>query len=141
MPTDFTLKTMNRVHRILLAVSGGRLGKKLMGMPVLDLITTGAKSGLERSSMLTSPVQDGDKIVIVASRGGDPTHPGWYHNIKANPNVEIVMDGDRKPMHARIASPEEKQSLWPEVTKAYSGYAGYQKRTTRDIPLVILEPR
>jgi deazaflavin-dependent oxidoreductase (nitroreductase family) len=141
MPSDFQLKAMNRIHRILLGASGGRLGRKLMGMPVLDLITTGAKSGLERSSMLTSPVQDGDKIVIVASRGGDPTHPGWYHNIKANPNVEIVMDGKRKPMHARIASSEEKQSLWPQVTKAYRGYAGYQKRTTRDIPLVILEPR
>jgi deazaflavin-dependent oxidoreductase (nitroreductase family) len=141
MPTDFTLKAMNRIHRILLGASGGRLGRKLMGMPVLDLITTGRKSGVERSSMLTSPVQDGDKIVIVASRGGDPTHPGWYHNIKANPNVEIVMDGERKPMHARVASPEEKQSLWPQVTKAYRGYAGYQKRTTRDIPLVILEPR
>ncbi len=141
MPSDFTLKTMNRVHRILLGASGGRLGRRLAGMLVLDLITTGAKSGLERSSMLTSPVQDGDNIVIVASRGGDPKHPGWYHNIKANPNVEIVVDGKRKPMHARVASPEEKQSLWPEVTKSYRGYAGYQKKTTRDIPLVILEPR
>ncbi len=141
MPSDFQLKAMNRIHRILLGASGGRLGRKLMGMPVLDLITKGRKSGLERSSMLTSPVQDGDKIVIVASRGGDPTHPGWYHNIKADPNVEIVMNGERKPVRARVATPDEKQELWPRVTKAYSGYAGYQKKTTRDIPLVILEPR
>jgi deazaflavin-dependent oxidoreductase (nitroreductase family) len=141
MPTDFTLKTMNVIHRVLLKVSGGRLGGKLMGMPVIDLITTGAKTGLPRSSMLTSPVQDGDKIVIVASRGGDPHHPGWYHNIKANPDVEVVMNGGRKTMRARIATPEEKKELWPRVTSSYKGYAGYQKRTTRDIPLVILEPR
>jgi deazaflavin-dependent oxidoreductase (nitroreductase family) len=141
MPSDSLLKTMNMVHRVLLKASGGRFGWKLQGMPVLDLITTGAKSGLPRSSMLTSPVQEGDKIVIVASRGGDPTHPGWYHNIKANPDVEIVMRGKRKPMRARVATSEEKQGLWPKVTSSYKGYAGYQKRTTRDIPLVILEPR
>jgi deazaflavin-dependent oxidoreductase (nitroreductase family) len=110
-------------------------------MLVVDLKTTGRRSGQPRSSMLTSPVQEGDKIVLVASRGGDPQHPGWYHNIKANPDVEVTMRGGRKPMHARVATKEEKDRLWPQVVKKYRGYGQYQTRTTRDIPLVILEPR
>jgi deazaflavin-dependent oxidoreductase (nitroreductase family) len=141
MPSDFALKTTNRVHRALFTASGGRIGGKLLGMLVVDLKTVGAKSGQPRSSMLTSPVQEGDKIVLVASRGGDPHHPGWYHNIKANPDVEIVVRGKRKKMRAHIATPEEKQRLWPEVVKKYRGYGQYQTRTTRDIPLVILDPR
>jgi deazaflavin-dependent oxidoreductase (nitroreductase family) len=141
MPSDFQLKTMNSIHRALFNATGGRLGGKLLGMLVVDLITTGAKSGMKRSSMLTSPVQDGDKIVLVASRGGDPHHPGWYHNIKANPDVEARMRGGTKKMRARVATPDEKARLWPDVVKKYKGYGQYQTRTTRDIPLVILEPR
>ncbi len=141
MPSDFQLKTMNRIHRALFNMSGGRIGGNLLGMLVVDLKTKGRKSGQIRSSMLTSPVQEGDSIVLVASRGGDPQHPGWYHNIKADPNVEIIVRGGRKQMHARVASPEEKETLWPQVVKKYKGYGQYQTRTTRDIPLVILEPR
>ncbi len=140
MPSDFQLKTMNAIHRALFTATNGLVGGKLLGMPVVDLKTIGRKSGQPRSSMLTSPVQDGDKIVLVASRGGDPQHPGWYHNIQANPDVEIRMRGGRKRMRARVATPEEKQRLWPEVVKKYKGYGQYQTRTTRDIPLVILEP-
>lgn len=141
MPSDFQLKTMNKIHRVLFNATGGFVGGKLLGMLVVDLKTTGAKSGKTRSSMLTSPVQEGDKIVLVASRGGDPQHPGWYHNIKANPDVEVRMRGGTKKMRARVASPDEKQRLWPEVVGKYKGYGQYQTRTTRDIPLVILEPR
>ncbi|HYZ91603.1 MAG TPA: nitroreductase family deazaflavin-dependent oxidoreductase [Actinomycetota bacterium] len=141
MPTDFQLKTMNKIHRALFNASGGRIGGNLLGMLVVDLITTGAKSGQKRSSMLTSPVQEGEKIVLVASRGGDPQHPGWYHNIKANPDVEVRMRGGTKQMRARVATKDEKTRLWPDVVKKYRGYGQYQTRTTRDIPLVILEPR
>ncbi len=77
MPTDLTLKTMNTVHRLLLKASGGRLGWNLSRMPALELTTTGRKSGQPRSVMLTSPYQDGTTIVVVASRGGDDTHPAW----------------------------------------------------------------
>ncbi len=141
MPSDFQLKTMNKIHRALFNASGGRIGGNLLGMLVVDLKTTGAKSGQPRSSMLTSPVQEGDKIVLVASRGGDPQHPGWYHNIKTNPDVEVRMRGDTKKMRARVATPEEKDRLWPDVVKKYKGYGQYQTRTSRNIPLVILEPR
>jgi deazaflavin-dependent oxidoreductase (nitroreductase family) len=141
MPSDFQLKTMNNIHRVLFNATGGLVGGRLLGMLVVDLKTIGAKSGQPRSSMLTSPVQEGDKIVLVASRGGDPQHPGWYHNIKANPDVEIRTRGGTKKMRARVATPEEKQRLWPDVVKKYRGYGQYQTRTTRDIPLVILEPR
>jgi len=140
MPSDFMLKTMNTIHRALFKATNGLVGGNLLGMPVVDLTTTGRKSGQPRSSMLTSPVQEGNKIVLVASRGGDPQHPGWYHNIQANPDVEVTMRGGRKKMRARVASPEEKERLWPQVVKKYKGYGQYQTRTTREIPLVILEP-
>jgi deazaflavin-dependent oxidoreductase (nitroreductase family) len=141
MPSDLRLKLMNTVHRALFNATGGRVGGKLLGMVVVDLMTTGAKSGQPRSSMLTSPVQEGDRIVLVASRGGDPRHPGWYHNIRANPDVEVRMRGGTRRMRARVATPEERRRLWPMVVERYPGYGRYQARTTREIPLVILEPR
>jgi deazaflavin-dependent oxidoreductase (nitroreductase family) len=90
--------------------------------------------------MLTSPVQEGDKVVIVASYGGDPRHPAWFLNLRERPDVDVLMDGGHKKMRARIASAEEKEELWPRVTAKYRGYGAYQRRTDRDIPLVILEP-
>jgi len=85
MPTDLQLKTMNAGHRLLLKLTGGRLGSKIAGMPSLELTTIGRKSGETRSVMLTAPIVDGDTIVVVASRGGDPTHPAWFLNLRDNP--------------------------------------------------------
>jgi deazaflavin-dependent oxidoreductase (nitroreductase family) len=141
MPSDGLLKTMNAIHRAVFRASGGKLLGRVAGMPVVDLETKGRKSGQLRRSMLTSPVQDGEAIVLVASRGGDPHHPAWYHNLKADPDVTITMGGKRRPMRARVATPDEKNELWPKVVAKYKGYGQYQTRTTRDIPLVILEPR
>ncbi len=142
MPSDLTLKTMNAVHRALLKISGGRLGWEGSGMPVLELTTTGRKSGQPRSVMLTSPYQEGTSIVIVASRGGDDTHPAWFLNLRDNPDVEVSMKGTPKqPMRARIANTEERARLWPLVTADHKNYAGYQTKTKREIPLVLLEPR
>ena len=141
MPSDLTLKTMNAVHRVLLKVSFGKFGWEASNMPVLELTTTGRKSGQRRSVMLTSPVQEGSTIVIVASRGGDDTHPAWFLNLRDNPSVEVAYKGAaKKPMHARVASPEERARLWPFVTADHKNYAGYQTKTTREIPLVLLEP-
>jgi deazaflavin-dependent oxidoreductase (nitroreductase family) len=110
-------------------------------MPVLELTTTGRKSGQRRSVMLTSPVQQGDAIVIVASRGGDDRHPAWFLNLRDNPDVEVAFAGKPKQsMRARIATPEERAALWPQVTARYRGYGNYQTRTDREIPLVLLEP-
>jgi deazaflavin-dependent oxidoreductase (nitroreductase family) len=132
---------MNGLHQGLLKVTGGRLGWKAGRMPVVELTTTGRKSGQRRTVLLTSPVQDGSTIVIVASKGGEPTHPAWYLNIEANPEVEVKMGRNApQPMKARVATADERARLWPQVTATYKGYAGYQKKTTREIPLVLLEP-
>jgi deazaflavin-dependent oxidoreductase (nitroreductase family) len=135
------LKTMNAVHRGVLKVSGGRLGWDAQNMPVLELTTTGRKSGRPHSIMLTSPVQEGNTIVVVASRGGDDHHPAWFLNLQANPQVEVAMKGgSRRRMRARVATPEERARLWPLVIADHKNYAGYQTRTQREIPLVLLEP-
>jgi deazaflavin-dependent oxidoreductase (nitroreductase family) len=141
MPSDLMLKCMNGAHRLILKASGGRLGWDAAGMPVLELTTTGRKSGQRRSVMLTSPVQEGDTFVVVASRGGDDFHPAWFLNLRADPAVEVKLkDGRKRPMRARVATPEERERLWPQVTSAYKTYAGYQRKTDREIPLVLLEP-
>lgn len=141
MPNDLVLKTMNVAHRVLLKVTFGKVGWKAGTMPVVELTTTGRKSGQPRSVMLTSPVQQGDAIVIVASKGGEPTHPAWFLNLRDDPNVQVALGGGpRKPYVARIATSEERAELWPQVTATYKGYAGYQAKTDREIPLVFLTP-
>src|SRR5215210_8114483 len=111
---------MNGLHHAMLKVTGGHFGWDLANMPVLELTTTGRKSGQPRSVMLTSPLQEGATIVVVASRGGDDTHPAWLLNLRDNPDVEVAYKGKPKqPMHARVATPEERARLWPQVTEKY----------------------
>jgi deazaflavin-dependent oxidoreductase (nitroreductase family) len=138
---DLMAKGMNVFHRSLLAVSGGRLGATAKGMHVVELHTTGRKSGQRRSVMLTCPIYEPDRVVIIASKGGDDRHPDWYRNLVAQPAVELTEGGVTRPMRARTASLEEKAALWPAIVEANKGYEGYQKRTERDIPVVICEPR
>ena len=91
--------------------------------------------------MLTSPLRDGDAYVVVASRGGDDRHPAWFLNLRDDQNVEVVVEGHpRVAMTARIANAEERARLWPLITSKYANYAGYQQKTEREIPLVLLEP-
>ncbi len=141
MPSDALLKTMNVIHRGLLKLSFGKIGWTGAGMPVLELTTTGRKSGQPRSVMLTSPLQVGDDVVIVASRGGDDHHPAWYHNLCAEPQVEVSYRGAPKSSWtARVATPDERAEWWPSVVASYRNYAGYQSKTDREIPLVVLTP-
>lgn len=137
---DVVVKSMNAAHRAALKVTRGKLGKTVFGMTVVELHTTGRKSGQRRSVMLSSPIHEADRVVIIASKGGDDRHPDWYHNLVADPAVEITENGVTCPMRARTATPDEKAELWPEIVAAYKGYAGYQSRTDRDIPVVICEP-
>ena len=137
---DAMARGANVLHRALLKGSGGRIGGTGFGMPVVILTTTGRKSGKPRETMLTSPVHDDNRVVLVASYGGDDRHPAWFLNLRDNPDVELEMRGKKRPMRARVASAEEKEALWPDVIAAYKGYAQYQTKTDRDIPLVILEP-
>jgi deazaflavin-dependent oxidoreductase (nitroreductase family) len=138
---DVAAKVMDAGHRAVLRLSGGRVLNTAFGMPVVELHTTGRKSGARRSTMLTTPIREEDRVVLVASKGGDDRHPDWYRNLVADPDVELTMDGTTRKMRARTATEEEKAELWPDITKVYKGYEGYQQRTSRDIPVIICEPR
>jgi len=143
VPSDLTFKLMNQIHRAVLRGSGGRIGWFVPGfrMPVVELTTTGRKTGQPRTTMLTSPYQEGSTVVLVASAGGNDSHPAWYLNILSNPDVTVAMGG--KPaqnMKAEPASPEERARLWPVVTRDHPNYAGYQRKSRREIPLVLLRP-
>jgi deazaflavin-dependent oxidoreductase (nitroreductase family) len=141
MPSDLVLKTMNAVHRAMLKLTGNRLGASFGGMPSLELTTIGRRSGKPRSVMLTSPLREGESYVVVASRGGDDIHPAWFLNLRENPDVEVRLVGKASQrMRARVATPEERARMWPLIAGRYRNYAGYQQRTQREIPLVLLEP-
>jgi deazaflavin-dependent oxidoreductase (nitroreductase family) len=141
MPSDLMLKTMNAAHRAMLKLTGNRLGASFGGMPSLELTTIGRKSGKPRSVMLTSPLQEGRSYVVVASRGGDDIHPAWFLNLRDNPDVQVRLVGQApQRMRARVATAEERARMWPLIAGKYRNYAGYQRRTDREIPLVLLEP-
>jgi deazaflavin-dependent oxidoreductase (nitroreductase family) len=131
------------LHTLVYRATGGRLGHRLPGLsgPILLLDHIGTKSGARRTSPLLY-FRDGDDIVIVASKGGFPKHPAWFHNLKANPDTTVQIGAERRRVHARVADPEERKRLWPRAVETYGGYAGYQARSKgREIPLVILGPR
>jgi deazaflavin-dependent oxidoreductase (nitroreductase family) len=140
--TDAGAKVMNWTHRAIFTVSGGRLLSSAFGMPAVELAVTGRKSGLRRTTMLTAPVLDDDRVVLVASKGGDDRDPEWFRNLVSNPEVEIkvLRTGEVRRLRARVATPAEKAELWPQIVARYKGYADYQRRTQRDIPVVVCEP-
>jgi deazaflavin-dependent oxidoreductase (nitroreductase family) len=141
MPDDLVFKAANTMHRALLKITGGRVGWEASKMPVLQLTTVGRKSGKPRTVMLTSPYQKGDTMVIVASKGGDDNHPAWFLNLRDNPEVEVTTkDQPKHKMTAHIATPEERAELWPLIAERHTNYAGYQTKTDREIPLVLLRP-
>jgi F420H(2)-dependent quinone reductase len=128
-------------HTLAYRATGGLIGHRVPGAPpTLLLDHVGAKSARKRTTPLTYIPDDGS-FVIVASKGGHPRHPAWFHNLRANPDATIQVGSKRRPVHARVATPEERTRLWPKVVTTYGGYEGYQERTEREIPLVILEPR
>lgn len=125
----------------LLESSGGREGTTLRGMPVILVTHRGRRTGAIRKTPLMR-VADGDRYVLVASKGGAPEHPVWYYNLLANPDVTI-RDGERvQEMRARLVEePVERARLWARAAEAYPDYDAYQQRTTRVIPLFCVEPR
>jgi deazaflavin-dependent oxidoreductase (nitroreductase family) len=139
--TDVGMKAMNISHKAILKATGGKVLGTAFGMPTIRLTTIGRKSGEPRTTMLTSPIHDANRVIVVASKGGDDRDPLWYRNLTANPDVEITIEGETRKLRARTASPEEKAELWPQIVAAYKGYAGYQTKTDRPIPVVICEPR
>lgn len=135
---DVAARMSGAVHRMVYRMSSGRLLGRAFGMPVIELETVGRRSGKARSTMLTTPLRDDDRMVLVASYGGDDRHPAWFLNLRDNPNVKVTANGETRSMTARVATAEEKRELWPQVTATYQGYAKYESKTDRDIPLVIL---
>ena len=134
------LKLMSKANTWLFRASGGRLGAKFMGgAPVGLLTTTGRKSGAERTTPLIY-LADGERIVLVASLGGMPRNPLWYDNLAAQPEVAFETPQGKRRYRARTASSSEKAVLWPRLVAIYRSYADYQKRTDREIPVVVLEP-
>ena len=129
-------------HRTVRKLTGGRYPRKLAGMETLELFTIGRKSGERRGTMLTAPICEPDRIVVIASKGGHDIHPAWYLNLAANPDVEITLhDGTTLEMRARTATGAERAELWDRAVAINKGYAGYQKNTQREIPVVVCEPR
>jgi F420H(2)-dependent quinone reductase len=130
-----------RVHTLAYRLSGGLIGRRVPGLPPMLLLDhVGAQSGKKRTSPLAY-LEDGDDVVIVASKGGAPRNPAWYHNLRANPNTMVQIGTRRLAVTARVANAQERKALWPRIVDLYGGYEGYQRRTKRQIPLVILSPR
>jgi len=124
----------------LYRATGGRIGGSFDGAPVLLLHHVGRRSGEPRVTPLLY-LADGEDAVIVASMGGTPKHPAWFHNLTARPETTIEVRREKREVVARVATPEEKALLWPRLVELYPGYATYQQRTERDIPVVVLSPR
>ena len=137
---DTAIKLVTTLHKAVFRASNGKLLNLGSGMPVLMLTTTGRKSGQPRETMLTSPLQDGDKVMLVASKGGDDRNPAWFLNLRENPAVTVMMGGRTRHMTAHVADPAEKAGLWARIIADHDNYAGYQAKTERDIPVVVLEP-
>jgi deazaflavin-dependent oxidoreductase (nitroreductase family) len=109
-------------------------------MPMVKLTTVGRRTGQPRTIMATAPLQMGESFVLVASFGGDEREPQWCQNIRANGDVEVTIDGRTRQMRGHVADPEERAELWPKVVAASAPYGDYQKKTTREIPVVIFDP-
>lgn len=132
-----------KIHQLVYERSGGRVGHRFAGTRNLLLRTVGAKTGQARTNALTY-ARDGEDYVVVASMGGAPRSPGWYHNLRARPDAEIQVGTRRIPVRARTVLPgdPDRDRLWELVNRRNSGrYANYQTLTTRPIPLVVLTPR
>jgi len=127
-----------RVYRLTGGVIGHWTGPS--APPTLLLDHVGAKSGKKRTSPLAH-IRDGENYVLVGSKGGYPQNPAWFHNLKANPETTVQVKHGKIPVRARVATPEERERLWPKVIETFDNYRVYQERTERQIPVVILESR
>jgi deazaflavin-dependent oxidoreductase (nitroreductase family) len=135
------VRIMSTVNTALFRLSGGRIGNRfLRGAPVCLVTTTGAKSGVVRTTPLIY-LADGEDVVLVASKGGMSHHPAWYHNLVAHPDAQVQIGSRVRDLVARRASDAEKAALWPRLLAIYPDYDDYQARTERNIPVMILSPR
>ena len=131
---DWNRKIIDEFH-----ANAGKVGGPFEGTPILLLHHQGAKSGTERVNPLAYR-RDGDSYVVFASKGGAPTNPDWYHNLRANPATQIEVGTDVVDVKARVANGEERERLWDAQKRDQPGFAEYERNTTRQIPVVVLEP-
>jgi deazaflavin-dependent oxidoreductase (nitroreductase family) len=128
-------------HAKVYRATGGLIGHRVPGVPEMLLLDhVGAKSGTHRTTPLVF-ARDGDDVVLIASKGGYPKNPAWFHNLVANPDTTIQIGSKRMSVHARVAKPEERERLWKRAVDVYRGYEDYRRHTEREIPLLVLEPR
>ena len=132
-------KWATKVHASLFRATNGRVGGRMVGSPVLLLVTTGRKTGRRRTTPLLY-LPDGDRYVTVASNGGAAKHPVWWLNLQAYPEATVEVGGRKTRVHATEARGEEKARLWEGLVRMYPSYESYQRRTDREIPVVLLEP-
>ena len=141
---DRTWLWLNRAtkgHVLLYRATRGVIGQKFPGAPPMLLLDhVGAKSGVKRTTPLAY-IPNGENVVVVASKGGHPSNPAWFHNLAANPDTTIQVGSEHRQVHARVATAEERKDLWPKAVSFYKPYGSYQEKTDREIPLVILESK
>ena len=136
--SDSLVRAMSRVNIALYRSTGGRVGGRVGKAPILLLTTTGRRSGAARVTPLLY-LRDSERLVVVASYGGRPSHPAWYLNLLDEPKVAVQVRRERFAATARTATAEERAELWPRLVEMYPSYATYEQRTTREIPVVVLE--
>jgi deazaflavin-dependent oxidoreductase (nitroreductase family) len=135
------LRRLMGIHAFVYQATGGRVGHRFPGIPPMLLLDhVGAKSGVVRTTPLIY-VEDGQDLVVVASKGGYSRNPAWFHNLRAHPETTVRVGSERRAVRAKVATAKQRQRLWPKAVAVYGSYASYQERTDRKIPLVILEPR
>jgi F420H(2)-dependent quinone reductase len=130
---------LGALHRILYRLSGGRVGSRIWGLPIVLLTTTGRVSGRQRTVPLCS-LRTGESFVVIASYGGLDRSPSWWLNLRRDPHATVQIGKLTRQVVAREAAGDERARLWAEVTRIAPGYLGYERRTARRIPVVLLEP-
>ena len=135
----FLIRALSRIHARVYRISRGRVLDRIAGMPVLLLTTTGRESGKRRTATLTY-FRDGADLVVIGSFGGSDLPPAWWLNLEHDPRATVLIGRTTSTVAARAATAEEHDRLWPLVTTTHPGYARYQGRTLRPIPIVLLTP-
>jgi len=140
MVFDALFRAFVRLQVVIFRATNGRALSSIRGMPILLLTTVGRKTGQRRTTALMY-MRDGDDYVITASNSGGDRHPAWFHNLQASPLVEIEVPGKRLQASASVATPAERERLWPELVRQAPFFDGYRRSTSRSIPMVLLRPR
>lgn len=134
---DSTVKLMSALHTTLYRLTGGTVGRRMVNNDMLLLTTKGRVSGKDHTVPLLY-LEDGDRLVVIASYGGRPDHPSWYKNLLATPEATVQIRSDHRNITATTMNEADRADWWPRVVAAYSDYAEYQSKTDRQIPLLHL---